>query len=65
MIAALAMQEFSIRIEPAFQSSALNQLELFTYSDSVRCGLGRQKEPVKRLCRGGETLLSRPGRGAA
>jgi hypothetical protein len=39
-------------------------LELFTYFDSSAASLGHQRELVKRLCRVGETLLSRPGQGA-
>src|SRR5229473_6941879 len=44
---------------------ALNYHALLAWADSASPRLGTQKDAVKRLCRGGDTLLSRPGRGAA
>jgi phosphate acyltransferase len=43
----------------------LNYHTLLTAPDSASPRLGIQKDAVKRLCRGRDTLLSRPGRGAA
>jgi glycerol-3-phosphate acyltransferase PlsX len=43
----------------------LNYHTLLTSPDSASPRLGIQKDAVKRLCRGRDTLLSRPGRGAA
>ena len=43
----------------------LNYLDLSIYIDSTSVPPRIQKRAVKRLCRGGDTLLSRPGRGAA
>ena len=47
------------------RSNRLNYLDLFACTDSASRRLGHQKRAVKRLCRDGDTLLSRPGRGAA
>jgi hypothetical protein len=41
--------------------NSLNYLALFACSDSASPPFGSQKGEVKRLCRGGDTLLSRPG----
>jgi hypothetical protein len=50
---------------PPIYFKALNLLTLLTYAESALARQGDQKEAVKRLCRDEETLLSRPGRGAA
>ena len=50
---------------PGIRSNALNYLDLFACANSAAFGLDVQKAAVKRLCRAGDTLLSRPGRGAA
>jgi hypothetical protein len=45
--------------------NALIYIGFLNFRDSASQWLDCQKGAVKRLCRGTETLLSRPGRGAA
>jgi hypothetical protein len=46
-------------------SIVLISLDLRVRADSASFRLGLQKRAVKRLFRGWDTVLSRPGRGAA
>ena len=55
----------ALPIAPGIRFNALNQKVFFTDAESATLRPNSQKAVVKRLCRSRETLLSRPGRGAA
>ena len=49
---------------PGARHKALNFMGLPLHPDSPLQPVHEQKAGVKRLCRGADTVLSRPGRGA-
>src|ERR1700684_769395 len=65
MVVAMRCNKNGCGADGVIRFKPLNIQCLFPRTDSISRWFGVQKEAVKRLCRDEETLLSRPGRGAA